>query len=660
MNSVVTVSLVCLGLISAKLMFTAANDVPTDNEDVGIRPGHSEWPVVWTTYRKVKSLEEDIADLKAHGVGLISWRARNVEAARSALEVARRTGMKYHISLHDITERARSVSEAGHDPVPALMIGGVYNGKAIDRHLFSFTPEKHEIVIEPPVYNKGFAYTRGSGGTGRPKDTEKIAHYFPDIGAPARAEVVVPLRRFDGEQHLRILPATVTEASADASLEIDSVTPDMPESSETSDRKLYRLTFDLSGLGDALLDHVGLAVYWEYAGTDQYWMFGRGNVSAWAASTQAALRIEAQKALNPWIEANDGTFPHDVVLAVRYGDECFYVTSHLNGLAVNYPLWEYSQSSIDAFYNHAGHVEYPRTWGFPEIYGSDAYAWWLYTLHEGCAGLCGIVREEISKNAPGLSLFRNQTRAGVFNLPNDHDGSGQELLTRNVDIVHLDPYPASGSGYGANIPRDMSYCGGLARRYDRPLVPWMQAHTYGGPGGLQDVSPEHVERMAEEQRSQGVDAVMWLGYGFTFPEVRPDSWEQAGLFHKRLADSPPPKPKAQLAVVRSYRTWALSSRWEDQVRNPADWLLQQLLEVWAVKYGKPYDVFEIPPELGQEERDSLEAALKRYPFVVSTEPREGAWVIGKDTEGTAVQRHATQEVRRHFEEELKSRGWLKD
>jgi hypothetical protein len=269
------------------------------------------------------------------------------------------------------------------------------------------------------------------------------------------------------------------------------------------------------------------------------------------------------------------------------------------------------------------------------------------------------VREEISENAPGLLLFRNQTRMGVFHLSNDHDGSGQELLTKNLDLVHLDPYPVSGRGYNANIPRDMSYCGGLARRYGRLLVPWMQAHTYGGPDGLQDVSPEHVERMAEEQWSQGVDMIMWLGYGYTFPKVRPDSWERAGVFHKRLAESLPPKPKAQLAVVRPYEVWALSSMWEEQIRNPADWLLQQLLEVWAVKYGKPYDVFEIPPELSEEEQDTLEATLGSYPFIVSTQPREGAWLVGADTEGTLLQRNTADEVRRQFEEELKARGWLR-
>ena len=625
---------------------------------VPIRPGNPEWPVAWCTYRKVVSLEEDIADLKAHGVGLIDRGVRDANEARSALEVARRLGIKYHVEFGEVTENAGLVKSAGLTPVEAVMIGGVYRGKAIDRHLFSFTAGRQEIVIEPPVYNKGFAYTRGSGGTGAPKAAEKIGHYYPDVPAPLRAEVIVPLKPFDGQQHLRIIPATITEAPADTRLDADSVTSDMPESGETKNRKLYRLSFDLTGLDGAMLDRVGVAVYWPYKGSTQYWMFGRGSVSAWADSTREALRVHVQKTLKAWVEANGGTFPLDAVLAARFGDECFYITGHVGAPVVNYPLWEYSEPSVKAFLAHAGQIEYPRTWGFPEVYGPDAYAWWLYALHEGCAQLCGIVREEIAKTAPGLLLFRNTTRMGVFDLSNDHDGSGQELLTRNLDVVHLDPYPVSGGGYGQNIPRDMSYCAGLARRYNRLLVPWMQAHTYGGPGGLQDVSPEQVDRMAKEQTAHGPDAIIWLGYGFTFPKVKPESWERAGAFHKRFAASRPAKPKAQLAVLRPYRVWALSSRWEDRIRNPADWLLQQLLEVWAVKQGKPYDVFEVPPALTAAEKGALEAALRGYRFVVSTEPREGALVVGEGTTGKTADPATAGEVRKTFEDEMRKRGWL--
>ncbi|MCX7047670.1 MAG: hypothetical protein NTX50_19570 [Candidatus Sumerlaeota bacterium] len=625
-----------------------------------IRPGDPQWPVAWTSYRKVVSTESDFSDLKAHGVGLVSWGARNAADARAALETARRLGMKYHIDFPDVTENRDLVKSLGFAPVDALMIGGAFRGKAIDRHLFAFEPRKQDIVIEPPVYSKGFPYTRGSGGTGAPKaGAEKVGHYYPDMPAPVRAEIIIPLKPFDGRQHLKIIPAAIAEAPADTKLEADSFTPEMRDPPEARNRKLYRLTFDLSGMEGAMLDHAGVAVYWAYHGTNQYWMFQHGNVSARGDSTSQALRAAVRKTLAIWNEANGGRFPLDVVLAGRFGDECFYITGHTGAPVVSYPLWDYSEPSIAAFRAHAGEIEYPRTWGFPEVYGPDTYGWWFYSLHEGCAALCGMVRDEIAQVAPGLLLFRNTTRMGVFDLNNDHDGSGQELLTRNLDIVHLDPYPATGSGYGANIPRDMSYCAGLARRYHRLLIPWMQAHTYGGPNGQVDVSPEQVDRVAREQLVQGPDAIIWLGYGNTFPKVRPDSWERAGEFHKRLAAAPPPKPKADLAVLRSYRAWALSSLWENKIRNPADWMLQQWLEVWAIQHGQPYDVFELPPAQTPSEAQATEKELRNYKYIVSTEPRKGAWLIGEGTQGAAIATNTAADLRKQYEQEMKKRGWLK-
>ena len=623
-----------------------------------LRPGNPAWPVAWSSYHKVVSPEADAADLKAHGVGLISKEYRNAEDAKQALDLARRTGLKYHIDLPEVTENVGLVRKAGLQPVEAILIGGVYRGKAVDRHLFRFTAGKQEIVIEPPVYSKGLPYTRGSGGTGAPKDSERVGHYFPDMPAPLRAEIVVPLKPYDGQQHLRILSATIAEASADTQLEADSAAPEVASASEIKNRKLYRLSFDLTGLEGAMLDQVGLAVYWAYRDQNKYWMFGHGNVSACAETTREALRRETRKRLAAWSEANGGAFPLDVVLAARYGDECFYITSHLNSPAVNFPLRDYSEPSLKAFATHAGEIAYPRAWGFPEVYGPDAYAWWLYTLHESCAQLAGIVREEIAKAAPGLLLFRNTTRGGVFSMANDHDGSGQELLAQQLDVVHLDPYPVSASGYNTNIPLDMSYCAGLARRYKRLLLPWMQAHTYGGPGGLTDVSPEQVDRMAAEQWAQGVDAIMWLGYGSTFPKVRPDSWERAAVFHARLAKGLPPKPKAELAVLRPYRAWALSSLCEDTIRNPADWMLQQFLQVWSVDHAQPFDVFELPPAMTPAQRERLEADLRNYKHVVTTEPREGAWVIGECTVGQRVPTREAPALRKSFDKQLRERGWL--
>jgi hypothetical protein len=399
---------------------------------------------------------------------------------------------------------------------------------------------------------------------------------------------------------------------------------------------------------------------------------GNGTVTAAAESTLETMRGMARSTLQQWIGANNGTFPHDVVLALRTGDECFYLSTHFLGQSsmVNYPLWDYSEPALQRFRAHAGAVEHPRTWGFPEIYGKDAYAWWMYTLHETAAESVRAIREVVVRAAPGLLMFRNTTRFGVFHKSNDFDGSGPELLTRQFDIVHLDPYPVTVQGIDKTvIPRDMSYYAGLARRYNRLLVPWMQAHEYSmnklPPTAyhypwLAHPNAEQVDFMAEQQWRQGVDAVLWLGYGrgSTFPLTRPDSWERAGAFHKRLMDSPAPKLKARLAVLRPYRAWALESQTDGFIRNPADWILQQFLDVWAVAYGQPYDVFELAPKMSAGERAALDRELARYPYVVSTEPWRGAWVVGAGTTGRTVDPNTAESLQRQFESELDARGWL--
>ncbi len=322
-------------------------------------------------------------------------------------------------------------------------------------------------------------------------------------------------------------------------------------------------------------------------------------------------------------------------------------------------MWDFSDDGIASFRRYAGPIEHPRTWGFPEIYGAQAYASWLYTLHHDAAELLKIVRSEIGRVAPGLLLFRNTTRFGVFHKGNDHDGSGPEMLVANSDIVHLDPYPVNASGYTAAIVRDMSYYAGLARRYERLLIPWMQAHTYGGPNGLQHVSPAQVERMMNEQRAQGVDAVMWLGYGegLTFPSVRRNSWKRAGEMHREFLRTTPRRPHVELAVVRDYRSRAILSFHKDAIRNPSDWFLQQLLEVWAVDQGQPYDVFETPPRLSSAEREALERCLATYSYVVGTMPvrHPRMWVIGEGTEGQEIHPDRAVSLKRAFKTQLRLR-----
>ncbi len=640
-----------------------------------IRPGNSEWPRAWVSYNNWEgksapdSMEKDFKDLKAHNVGLVSMNAKTVEEARMKLALARKHGMKFHIQLNKMNERKDVMEQMGITPVDALMIGGIYKGKAIDRFLFEFTATKQFIIVEPPVYNAQFAYRSRKDTSIAYEKREQSGHYFPDIPAPVKAEIIVPLKLYDGQQHLTIIPATVEAIDGNISLDEESVTPEMKLVNEIKNRKLYKISFDLTGLDKAILNKIGVAVYWPYHGSDKWYVFGHGTVSTAAPSTLEAAKKDVQQQFKIWADANGGTFPTDVVIASRIGDEHFGITSHLYepNKTVNFPLWDYSTPAINAFTKNAGNIEYPRTWGYPEVYGTNAFAWWQYTLHQNSAGLIKATVEEAEKIAPGILLFRNTTRAGIFSIANDHDGSGPELLTQQMNTVHLDPYPVGGawwggSGYRDDILRDMHYYAGLARRYKRLLIPWMQAHIYGGPTGLQHVTPAQVKRMGDEQYSMGVDAVMWLGYGpsqnSTFPKTRPESWEQAGKFHQQLVQSPPKKPTVKLAVLRSYKAWSLTSYNDSSILNPQDWLLQQWLEVWSVKNNQPYDVFEIAPSLTIEQRQKIEAELKKYQYVVTTEPWKNAWLIGDKTIGTNVKPGDATIWQEKFTEQIKAKGWL--
>ncbi|MES2775608.1 MAG: hypothetical protein V4722_15640 [Bacteroidota bacterium] len=647
------------------------------NPSTPIRPGNPQWPRAWVSYNNwegnsaIDSMERDFKDLKAHGVGLVSMNARTVADAKLKLALARKQGMKYHMQLNKMNERKDLMAEMGLTAVDALMIGGIYKGKAVDRFLFAFAAGKHSIIVEPPVYNAQFAYRSRKDTTIAYENREQRGHYFPDIPAPVKAEIVVPLKLFDGKQHLAIIPATIESIPGDTILENESVTADMRSANEIKNRTLYKISFDLTGLETAILDKVGVAVYWPYHGSDKWYVFGHGTVSTAAPTTLEATRRDVQQQFSKWTEANGGTFPTDVVIASRMGDEHFGITSHLYepNKTVNFPLWDYSAPAIQTFLKNAGsNVHYPRTWGYPEVYGTNAYAWWMYTLHQNTAGFIKATVDEAERLAPGILLFRNTTRAGIFSLANDHDGSGPELLTQQMKVVHLDPYPVGGawwggSGYRDDILRDMAYYSGLARRYNRLLIPWMQAHIYGGPTGLQHVTPEQVKRMGDEQYAMGVDAVMWLGYGpsqnSTFPKTRPESWEAACKFHQQLIKTPPPKPVVKLAVLRSYKAWSLTSYTDSSILNPQDWLLQQWLEVWSVQNKQPYDVFEIPPALTPAKRKEMETELKKYDHIISTEAWNQAWLIGDNTVGNAVKPTEAIRYQQQFEKEIRQKGWLK-
>jgi hypothetical protein len=385
-------------------------------------PQSANRPLVWTTYSTVKSLEEDFIDLKTHGVDAVMLRAMPLEEAKLYLRAARRHGLRLGVSLgKHLLPNAEIVEQAGLKPEYAVMIGGVYQGKAIDRFLYAFTAQQQEIIVEPPVYNQTFAYTGRVSG-------ERIAHYYPEIGDPLRAEIVVPLANYDGKQHLKIIEADIERVRGDFELTHDSVSKRMPSSYETRDRKLYRLRFDLTGLDTALLDRVGIAVYWQYHGSPEWYILNWAPVSVVAQNTKEAVRYAVRKQLGIWTAANGGVFPEDVVSALRFGDEPFFLTGHTGGKtpAVNYPLWDYSKTAIARFQEMTkDQIAYPRTWGHPEIYGVGAYSAWLYALHQGCGEICGVARDEVRKLCPSLMVFRNTTRNGVFALSNDHDGSGR-------------------------------------------------------------------------------------------------------------------------------------------------------------------------------------------------------------------------------------------
>ena len=638
-----------------------------------INPGDPEWPVAWMTYKTRvfreeipedstrRILEKEFKDLKAHNVDLLDVRPETVTDASLLLEFARKYKMKLSIRIGE-DPTVKLVEEAGLKPEPAIMIGGVYQGKAIDRHLFEFEADKQSIIIEPPVYNAHFAYINKETGT-------PVGHYYPGMEAPVKAEIIVPLKTFDGHQHLEIIPAEVHQAPPASEPENDSATPEMHSNTEIKNRKLYQLQFDLTPYADVLLDKIGIAVYWEYLGYEGTWyMFSRAPVSVCHENTEISIRHDVGKKIDFWTEANGGEFPEETLFAGRWGDENFYLTGHLNNYnsVVNYPVWDYSHSFLNEFAKNAGNrITYPRTWGFPEIYGEEAYARWRYLLHKKSAELVDIVKEEIAKVDNQFLVYRNTTRNGVFALPNEFDGSGPELLTQHYDMVHLDPYVVMVDGYRDYIIRDMSYYSGLARRYNKPLIPWVQAITDVGTlknkGGMRHPDPEQMLRMVTEHREQGIDGIMWLGYGqgrYTYPDGNPETWDKAGEVHSELKHQLPPEPEVQLAAIRPYGKKSLLSISDGKIRNPADYLLEQFLITWSVNLRQPYDIFEIPPDLSEQQLDSVSETIKKYPFIVSTIQWDNAWVIGKGLEGQYYDHNLNEETRDDFIKKIKEKGWF--
>ena len=622
-------------------------------------------PKVWMSCYGGGDVEATYVDCRAHGVDVVEAESYSVERCRKALAAARKTGVKLFVGGVDPSEDARTI-RLGRPCERAVMIGGAYMGKAVDRYLFAFSAARHEIVVEPPVYSPRQPYRREvKGADGKPHRV-RGGHYFEDF-EPVRAEVVVPLSLFDGKQHLAVVPAEMRLVPSNTKVENDSVKPEMAEMPEIRERRIVSLSFDLSSFTNALLDKIGIAVYWRSV-KDPVWEKERAHLSPFSSHTRAAARCDAIERLDRWKEANGGTFPSDTVVGFRFGDETFNVSGHLGSSACSYPLWDYSDSALAAFASAVGDGTLaPRTWGFPEIYGSRAYAVFLYGYHAACARLVRACVDAVHGISPGMHVFRNTTRGSVWTYMNDHDGTGQELLVRELDIVHLDPYPVSDKYSDWMIPGDMAYMSGLARRYGKPIMPWLQAHSYA-PNGLRHVTPEDVSRMYAQHGEFAPDALMWLTYDTrryttaTFPNCNPASWERAREIHAAFhAKTSWDKPKARLAVLRPYSMRALVCEVEQEkrwaFRNPADVLLGSFVKAWSVRFGRQYDVFEIPPDESPGERDARDRALAQYDVIASTVPYPRARVIGAGTEGTVMTTAQMHDAYMNFVAEIENGKW---
>lgn len=564
----------------------------------------SDMPRVYMTYAASNDFEGDIKDLRAHGVEAIEWASGGTNKTEE-LDILRREGMKSLIWGGEFSHDPAGVERlTGQKAVRARCIGGAFRGLDIGRHLFSFAAKPQTVVVEPP--------------------RRTVQAYFARF-VPVAAEVVVPLKEFDGEQHLKIVSASVRPAASGAVPENDTAGNDERQKAE---RTLYEVSFDLTGLGGALLDKVGLAVYWENDINAS--VFDEAMAHAWERNVEQRHEL--------WTKVGGGTFPSDVIKATRVGDETFNETARLDSPAESMPFWDFSAPAIAAFERlTGGRWQYPRTVGCPEIYGEEACGAWLYNWHRGCAALVGRAVRKFHELMPGVLCMRNTTRGWTCCWENDWDGTGQELLIRELDVGFLDPYPvqADGKYFDFLIPQDTEYIAGLARRYgNKPLIPWVQAHKFPG---LDHPSPEQIDRIVTQHWNIGFDAIFWFGYTrrsgkvfgsceLTFPLFKPESWKRAAAWHVKLAKGMPPKTTAEIAVVRPYTKRAIcipANDGEQGIRHPADRKLQYAIRDIAVNGGH-FDVFEVPPTCCESDADRVARAmeLKKYKRVIRTEDFE--------------------------------------
>jgi hypothetical protein len=538
---------------------------------------HNEFPRVWMSAAEHPIPTTSFEDLVSHGVQVIET---------DDIQSARKHGLQVMLASNVDGKPigARDAKQMGLTPEFAVAIAGTYNDLSIDSHTFSFTKAKHTVEIGLPWHYAPYDWKAKKYFT----DNHTFDAYFgQDIFSTDRAfkaEVVVKQKDYDGRQHVAIIPATIGDRASES----------LP------------ITFDLTDVvGD--LDHTILAVYWR---TSQ--------LSPAAASTRETMAGRIRAMLDSFARENGGIFPGDVIRAMRFGDECFLRTGFTNSPKGAIPLYDYSESGIAGYRKLNATDEYPRGWGFPEIFGVNAYRDWLYAYHVATAELVKSVVAEAHKVAPHLVVFRNPTRFNptpFATLPNDHDGCSTQLLAEQFDMVNPDPYPVARTGdsqstnsdrdpqgrYIASIiPMENAYWSGLVRRFGKKLVPWMQAHTFSFD--LQHPAPNEVRRMYEQVVSYNPDGIMWLGYepgvadvstryGMTLPDTRPETWKVLrSINHRAQRDLGRPKRVPDVAVLRFYAERSLVDL---ERRNLHDrFLTEQILTGLTIDLDIPYDVFE--------------------------------------------------------------------
>lgn len=202
------------------------------------------FPKVWMSTRWRDPFEDTVKQCATQGVDVVEVPTWQTNHCADVLGLLRKHHVKgFTSSGEDPSEDTRDIVKNGAPYERAVFVGGAYRGLAIDRTLFTFTPEVHDIVIEPPVYSAVQCYTRREKGPDGTWRTVKSGHYFGSgtgYMPVGRAEVIVPERPFDGKPHLKIIPCELLPVEPGMKPENDTVTAAMA-GPEIENRRLVRL-----------------------------------------------------------------------------------------------------------------------------------------------------------------------------------------------------------------------------------------------------------------------------------------------------------------------------------------------------------------------------------------------------------------------------------